>query len=48
MNIDSEQLKVHLETLSANFKRKIKTVNIFDMKDFVLNLSPNERLIFQK
>ena len=44
-DIDSEQLKVHLETLSTNFQAKRDTFSIFDVKE---SLSPNERLIISE
>ena len=47
-DVDFDQLKVHLETLSANFQGKRDTVSIFDVKDFVLSLSPNERPIISE
>ena len=47
-DIDSERLKVHLKILSTNFQGKRDTVSIFDVKDCVLSLSPNERLIISE
>ena len=41
-------LKVYLKTLSTNFRGIRDTVSIFDAKDFMLSLSPNERLIISE
>ena len=41
-----DQLRVHLDTLSANFPAENKdAITIIDVKDYVLSLSSNERLI---
>ena len=48
-DIDSDQLRVHLETLSANFPDENRnSATIFDVKDYVLSLSSNERLIISE
>ena len=45
-DINPDQLRVHLDTLSGNFPAENKdAINIFDVKDYVLSLSCNERLI---
>lgn len=39
-DIDSDQLRVHLETLAANFPDENRnSATIFDVKDYVLSLS---------
>ena len=48
-DINSDQLKVHLETLSANFPAENwESVTIFDVKDYILSLSSNERLLISE
>ena len=48
-DINPDQLRVHLDTLSANFPAENKgAITIFDVKDYVLSLSSNERLIISE
>ena len=48
-DINPDQLRVHLDTLSANFPVENKdAITIFDVKDYVLSLSSNERLIISE
>lgn len=48
-DINPDQLRVHLETLSANFPPENRdSITIFDVKDYVLSLFSNERLIMSE
>lgn len=43
-DFNPSQLKLHLDVLAINFPDEIRaTVNIFDVKEYVLGLSPLER-----
>lgn len=45
-DINPSQLRVHLEVLAANFpKESLPSLNIFDIKDYVLSLSQTERCL---
>ena len=45
-DINPDQLRVHLDTLSANFPPENRdSISIFDVKDYILSLSSNQRLI---
>ena len=48
-DIDPSQLRVHLQVLAANFPEEIlPSLNIFDIKDYVLSLSQTEQCLMSE
>ncbi len=47
-DLDTSQLRLHLETLSANFSESTSSVTIFDIKDYVLSLTIYERSLISE